>query len=234
MHSGEMHTHREKLLRWVLTYVLMPVLAYFTLYTGIRGLRYFINFPAEGRIAWLLLPHIGAGFIALIVGPWQFWPWLRMKYQRLHRWMGRIYIVSVGISSIPGLYLAVTNPNLHFRAGITGLALAWIVTGSLGYLTIRKGLVQEHREWMILNYVLTWSFVTFRVVVPFMKGLGYAPGDTLIFTWLCWVPQLLITSLILRMNQSKLLAKPPKLLTKKRYRFNPEDLNIQQRYRLLN
>jgi uncharacterized membrane protein len=197
------------MVRGVSTFALVAVLAYFTLYTGIRGLRYFIHFPAGDRVAWLL-PHIGTGFIALLLGPWQFWPGLRKKYPRLHRRMGRAYVVSVGISSLLGLYLALMRTNLLFKTGIASLAVAWMVTGTMAVLTIRKGLVQEHREWMLLNYVLTWSFVTFRVGSNFMKDLGYEPAQTMVLAWLCWVPQLLITSLVMHVNRLKRLSKDSK------------------------
>jgi uncharacterized membrane protein len=191
----------------VVTYLIIGVLAWLALHTGIRGLRYFVHFPVGKRIPWLLLPHIGTGFVALVVGPWQFWAALRKRYLHLHRWMGRIYVMSVAISSTTGLYLAAIHPNLHFRMGIGSLAIAWIITGTLAYLTIRRGLVQEHREWMILNYVLTWAFVTFRLGNTYLQRLGYDPGEALVFVWLCWVPQLLLTSLILRLSRSPLSAR---------------------------
>jgi uncharacterized membrane protein len=192
----------------IVTWLIIGVLAWFALRTGIRGLRYFVNFPVGERIPWLLLPHIGTGFIALVVGPWQFWAALRKRYLRLHRWMGRVYVINVAISSFIGLYLAAIHPNIHFRMGIGTLAVGWIVTGTLAYLTIRRGLVQEHREWMILNYVLTWAFVTFRVGNTYMRGLGYDPGEALVFVWLCWVPQLLLTGLLLRLSRSQLPIRP--------------------------
>lgn len=203
------NTYPGLLVRRVITFAVVVAMAYFTLHTGIRGLRYFTDFPAGERIAWLLLPHIGTGFIALVLGPWQFWPALRNRYPRLHRRMGRAYVISVGISSLLGLYLALMRTNLLFKTGIASLAVAWMVTGAMAVLTIRKGLVQEHREWMLLNYVLTWSFVTFRVGSNFMRDLGYEPAQVLILTWLCWVPQLLVASLVMHINRLKRLSNNP-------------------------
>ena len=42
---------------------------------------------------WLLL-HITAGTIAILTGPWQFWTGFRKRHARLHRWMGRIFLVA--------------------------------------------------------------------------------------------------------------------------------------------
>lgn len=186
----------------------MIALAWFGLSTGVRGLRYFVHFPSAGQLPWLLLPHIATGFLALVLGPWQFWPSFRMKYRLLHRKIGSVYVLSVVVSSALGLYLALNNPNLHFKAGLSGLAIAWMVTIVLAYRAIRQGVIQEHREWMILNYVLTWSFVTFRLGISYMRGLGYTPDDTLILVWLCWVPQLLLACLLLRLKSGDTSAQP--------------------------
>lgn len=192
------------------SFLTLAVVAYY----GIKyGLPYFVDYP-EGKVisALLLLPHIGTGFIALILGPLQFWKELRQKYLHIHRWIGRIYLSSIAISALLGLYMAIINKNIIFSSGITGLALVWIVTGTLAYLTIRRGLVQEHREWMMRNYVVTLGFVSYRIGYEFMTGIGYK--DTVIMAWLCWVPQLLIVDYYLQLNQSKLFRKRSNTLKK--------------------
>jgi uncharacterized membrane protein len=181
-------------------FLLLAVAAYY----GVKyGLPYFVSYPERKLTSpLLLLPHIGTGFIALVLGPLQFWKGFRQKYLRIHRWTGRIYLSAVAISAAFGLYLAVVNPNLVFSTGITGLALAWIVTGTFAYLTIRRRLVSEHREWMIRNYVVTLGFVSYRIGYEFMHSIGYE--ETVIMAWLCWAPQLLITEYCLQLSRSGL------------------------------
>lgn len=185
-------------------------LGYHAIDTGLHGLQYFTNYPAEGgRAPALLLTHIGTGFVALMLGPWQFWPLLRQNYPNLHRWMGRSYLAAVAVSSLAGLYMAVTNPHLVFSTGTIGLALAWIITGTFAYLSVIRGFIKEHSQWMICNYVVTFAFVTYRIGRNFMLSEGFTPADTTIMAWLCWVPQLSVTVLLLQLSRSGIFKKDP-------------------------
>jgi hypothetical protein len=80
-----------------------------------------------------------------------------------------------------------------------------MITVTLAYMNIRKGFVDAHRYWMICNYVVTFGFVTYRLGNNCMLGEGYEPRT--LMAWLCWVPQLSITVLILHLKQSKLFSK---------------------------
>ncbi len=112
-------------------FTLIAILAYSIITTSLHGLRYFIHYPDSATTSqWLLLPHIETGFMALMIGPGQFWQGFRQRYLQVHRWMSRIYLNVVAISSLLGLYMAFTYDNLIVSTGITGLRLAWIVTGT--------------------------------------------------------------------------------------------------------
>lgn len=111
------------------------------------------------------LMHINGGTIALLTGPWQFWTGLRQKSLAVHRWTGRLYILGVGMGIIGAVGLsATTTYGWGFAVGLMGLASAWLVTTSMAYFTIRKGLVALHKEWMIRAYVVTFAFVTSRTL----------------------------------------------------------------------
>ena len=61
-------------------------------------------FPGSASLArhrthtGLLLPHIVGGIVALLLGPLQFVPSIRQKHKRLHRLVGKAYLVSVAVS----------------------------------------------------------------------------------------------------------------------------------------
>src|SRR5207244_4307152 len=97
--------------------------------------------------------HIIAGGIGLLTG----WPEFNAKRRKrnlaLHRILGYIYLIAVGLSSITGLYVAFfATGGLICAYGFTTLALLWLFTAGMAYLTIRSGKVNAHRRWMILNY----------------------------------------------------------------------------------
>ena len=59
-----------------------------------------------------------------------------------------------------------------FGAGITGLGVAWIVTTTMAIAAVRRGLIEQHQDWMIRSYVVTFAFVTFRVLWTLLQSAG--------------------------------------------------------------
>src|SRR5688500_11420940 len=53
--------------------------------------------------------HILTGAVALFIGPFQLLPWLRRRQPRLHRTLGRIYLIAVCLSALGGLVLAIRS-----------------------------------------------------------------------------------------------------------------------------
>jgi uncharacterized membrane protein len=187
--------------------VFLIFLAYQALDHGIHGLRYFQNNPNTDVNPVVLLTHRGAGFIALVLGPWQFWEGLRNRFLKVHRLMGKIYFLAVLISGTFGLALGIYRlffmQQLVFGSGIIGLALAWLFTGIVAYRFIRKGQIKKHQEWMIRNYVVTFGFVTFRIGFDWLLQQGFSYSETLIMSWLCWVPQLMVVDYWLQLRNQK-------------------------------
>ena len=152
------------------------------------------------RRGWLLM-HIAGGMIALLTGPGQLWLGLNQKRLPLHRRLGMAYMASVAVSSIAAFYLAAhTDLGWVFGAGLTGLAVAWIVTTGLAFVAIRRGLIHQHQEWMIRSYVVTFAFVTFRIFagVAQATGVGTLQEQLAAASWFCWAVPLLITEAILQ------------------------------------
>ena len=149
---------------------------------------------------WLLL-HIGGGAVALLTGPIQLWLGLSDRRMALHRSLGFVYIVSVISSSIGAFYLAShTQGGWVFGAGLTGLGVAWIVTTGLAFVAIKRQLYDQHKEWMIRSYVVTFAFVTFRALQLTLNAanVGTVTEQLAAASWFCWAIPLLITEAILQ------------------------------------
>jgi hypothetical protein len=152
------------------------------------------------RRGWLLL-HIVGGIIALLTGPVQLWLGLSDRGMQWHRRMGIGYVTGVGISSAGGFYLAThTDFGWIFGAGLFGLATAWVTTTTLAYLAIRRSLIDQHKEWMIRSYVVTFAFVTFRVIQPALQAaqIGTELEQLAVTAWACWAVPLLLTELVIQ------------------------------------
>ena len=154
----------------------------------------------SNRQGWILA-HVGAGMIALLVGPGQLWLGQKQRRLEVHRKLGLIYMGSIAVSVTAAFYLAThTDLGWVFGAGLMGLAVAWIITTGLAYAAIRRGLLQQHQEWMIRSYVVTFGFVFFRIFAGVMvaTGIGNLQEQLSAASWFCWAAPLLVTEAILQ------------------------------------
>jgi uncharacterized membrane protein len=152
------------------------------------------------RGGWVLV-HIAAGAVALLIGPVQLWLGVSHRAVRVHRRLGLAYVASVGISSVAAFYLAAhTNLGWVFGFGITSLGIAWLVTTTLAVAAIRRGLIQQHREWMIRSYVVTFAFLTFRASWTALQaaGVGTQQEQLAASSWFCWAVPLLVVEAALQ------------------------------------
>src|SRR6202050_1959678 len=60
----------------------------------------------------LLIPHTLCGTFALLAGPLQFSSRFRQRHLKLHRILGRIYVLCVFVGSFTGIALAAGRPGL--------------------------------------------------------------------------------------------------------------------------
>ena len=164
--------------------------------------------PASFNVYWTrrlwLFMHINGGTLALLAGPWQFWTGLRQRNLQVHRWTGRLYLVGVAIGVAGAIGLAFTTTfGWGFEVGLMGLALAWVITSGTAYYTIRKGLVQFHKEWMIRSYVVTFAFVFFRILSDYGPTSRLQPENdrSIIITWVCWVVPLAVTEMVFNLKR---------------------------------
>jgi uncharacterized membrane protein len=152
---------------------------------------------------WPLIGHISGGLIALAMGPFQFSKTFRNKFMNAHRWMGRIYLTAILMGTISSTYLAWTSSyrvNFSWAFGLQSLAFAWIAAATMAYVSVMRGRILQHKEWMIRSYVVTFAFVTFRWLNELTIAKTLMPqfeerGPTLV--WLSWTIPLLITEIVL-------------------------------------
>ncbi len=144
--------------------------------------------------------HIVLGGLALLIGWMQFSTRLRNRNLRLHRTVGKIYVPSVLLSAVSGVYIAIfASGGIIPASGFISLGVIWFFTTLSAYTTIRKGQVQQHRNLMIYSYAACFAAVTLRIWLPL---LTMTFGDFItaykIVAWLCWVPNIVVAYLIVR------------------------------------
>jgi len=152
---------------------------------------------------WLLM-HMTGGMLALLTGPFQFWTGFRTRYAKLHRITGRVFLIGVAVGTIGAYRMALsTTFGWAFGFALLALASAWFTSGAMAFYAILKGYVQVHKEWMVRTYVVTFAFVTFRVMNDYYPGARLQPdGDRAVaIGWACWVFPLMFTEIILQLRR---------------------------------
>ena len=142
--------------------------------------------------------HIFASLIALAIGPFQFNEKFRLNKIQVHRLLGKIYLISVLIGGLSGLYMSQYSfGGMISHSGFFTLAILWLATGYKAYHSIKNKNVKAHQYWMLINFALTFAAVTLRTGL----GIGFASGTPFevfypYLAWLCWVPNLLVALVI--------------------------------------
>jgi uncharacterized membrane protein YozB (DUF420 family) len=152
---------------------------------------------------WLLM-HMTGGMVALLTGPWQFWSGFRARYARLHRWTGRLFLGGVALGSVGACHMAIhTTFGWGFGFSLLGLDTAWITTAAMAYYAILKRRISVHKEWMVRAYVVTFAFVTFRVLNDYGPTSRLQPANDRAITigWACWALPLLVAEVILQLRR---------------------------------
>lgn len=109
----------------------------------------------------LLIPHTLAGILALAIGPINFSSRIRERHRKLHRVLGRVYVIAVFVGSFTGIALASGRPGLP---GTSMQAAAWIVCTTAAFITARNRQIVQHWQWMARSYAVTFTFVSSRVL----------------------------------------------------------------------
>ncbi|MGV1786740.1 MULTISPECIES: DUF2306 domain-containing protein [Agrobacterium] len=159
---------------------------------------------------WIAVHAAGAA-TALLLGPWQFRPRLRVRWPFLHKCIGRIYALGCASGGLAALVLATgLSSGPVAGAGFAALGLAWLITTGLAVHEVLAGRIASHRRWMIRSFALTLSAVTLRIYLPLSDvfNVEFLTAYRTI-AWACWLPNLLLAELFLwRRPTSVLFAHP--------------------------
>lgn len=188
------------------SWIIWTIAGLFCLEVGLNALRYLApgfsgpEFIMHNPMAypWLFV-HAGFGAAALLIGPFQFLPRLRTRAPRLHRWMGRSYMVSCLASGAAGVILA--PGSTAGPVAVAGFGSAAVISLFCGVQAWRMALARrfdEHREWAIRSFALIFAAVTLRIWLPLSQiaHLDFMESYRVI-SFLGWVPNLIVAEFYL-------------------------------------
>jgi uncharacterized membrane protein len=161
-----------------------------------------------------LIPHLAGGAIAITAGLVQIWLGLTNRVSQLHRMLGKVYAVGVLIGSLSGFYLALTIPgHLPYSAGLFMLCVAWVLTTSMALYAIRTRRIEQHREWMLRSFTVTFAVVTYRLVSSWLRQWIHVADDPVaddidtLMAWACWAVPLLIAEPLIQLRAMRRAAR---------------------------
>ena len=160
---------------------------------------------------WWLLPHGVAGACAILLGPMQFSTWLRQRYTKLHRVVGRIYIVGAFVAAPLGgyiqWYLERNGESRTFTAAAIVDAMMLMLTTGIAFAFILNGKVEQHRQWMTRSFAVALVFLEVRVVGGLTGWEKLGSGAVEAIVWGCLAFSVLSADIVLQLQE--LLKKRP-------------------------
>ncbi len=161
------------------------------------------GWPQHAEHLPIVLLHVGGGLAMLGLGSAALYiGWTRKAFRR-HKWFGYSYLLLGGIGALAALIVSIQAPHpprsLYIATGT--LALAWLAVAAMAWRAARNRRFEEHRQWMVRSYVLTWSFVGCRLatMVDFYPWLG--PESTTAAIWVNWIVPLVVCEIALRWKE---------------------------------
>ena len=138
---------------------------------------------------WWLLPHAVFGAIVLLFAPFQFSDRIRQRFTKVHRVMGRLYVLGVIVLAPLGAYIQYYQERFGAPRSFTVLAivdaLMLIGASALAGLFAVKRKIGLHRQWATRSYAIALVFIAGRFVlgVTGWEALGVEIAQAII--WSC-------------------------------------------------
>jgi uncharacterized membrane protein len=150
--------------------------------------------------------HITTGGLALLIGWVQFSQRIRLSAPAIHRNLGKLYLLFALCSSVSSIYLALhAEGGVISAAGFLCLAIVWFTTTSIGYISVVKGRIIQHKRLMVYSYAACFAAVTLRIWLPLLILIyGDFIRAYVLVAWLCWLPNMLVAYMLTRnVNKSQ-------------------------------
>ncbi|MGI4896563.1 MAG: DUF2306 domain-containing protein [Janthinobacterium lividum] len=152
--------------------------------------------------------HITFAGLALLLGPFQFSRTLRGRHVRLHRAIGRAYILACLLGGVAAFVMSFfSSVGLLGFFGFGSLAVIWLLVTVTAYRAIRRRDVASHQAWMMRSFALTYAAPTLRLwlfalLIPqLFLGVSFEEAYVNAYApvpFLAWLPNLVICEFMIR------------------------------------
>lgn len=153
--------------------------------------------------------HFMTGGLLLLLGPIQLIGRLRLARPGLHRWLGRVYIMSAGAAGLGGLAFiigqgTIGGPLMDVGFGLYGALM--ILCATLAYVHARSGRYEWHRAWAIRLFALTIGSWLYRMEYGLWsllfgnigRAAGFSGWFDAIMVFFFYAPNLIVAEVFIR------------------------------------
>ena len=207
MNAGGVNSRRNLLL-----YIWLAALAALSVYYLYRAIDY--RFLHANRLGPSLFnkqlwysSHVLLALPVVFGAPLQFLPGLRQSAPRIHRWIGRAYVIGTSGAAVLAIYLGATIEYEGSRLSIVITGALWLFfTLAAWRAAVARNFV-AHRAFMIRSYTLALVLVWLRVMYDFQDYLFFYVQNEemrdvtrewaswvipllMVEFWMSWLPQL--------------------------------------------
>lgn len=152
--------------------------------------------------------HFATGGIILMLGCIQLVERIRIKYPAIHRWLGRLYVISALGAAIGGLvfiFIKGTIGGLIMDIGFAGYGVLMFLAAIATLHYARSGKFELHRAWAIRLFALaigSWLYrMDYGFWFLFTDGLGHTSNFTGPFDYFMdfffYLPNLLVAEIFI-------------------------------------
>ncbi|MGD1894979.1 MAG: DUF2306 domain-containing protein [Cyclobacteriaceae bacterium] len=141
--------------------------------------------------------HRVVGAAYMIIGLLQFTPSFRKKNWKLHRVLGRVFVIFSLLVGLGGIYMGLSYPFAGWRETVPTLLFGglFIYFVFMGYRRARQRKILEHQLWMIRSFSIALGIATIRIIVLAVNTLTDIEYNKIfIFAfWCAWTMHLVLT-----------------------------------------
>lgn len=140
--------------------------------------------------------HVSTAIFTLFAGFTQFNDRILKSRPRIHRMIGKLYVIVVLFLAAPsGFFIGLfANGGFYSKISFVVLSILWFCFTLKAFLAIKKRQVNKHKDFMLRSFALAFSAITLRLWKVILVYLFHpAPMDVYqIIAWLGWIPNLLL------------------------------------------
>jgi len=166
--------------------------------------------PGDGPGNAVVAVHLASAVFIILSGTVQITPWVRNHFGTLHRWNGRLYLVSAFSVSLAGLYMMLVRGTVggflaHVGQGIDACLI--MVCAVLAARYAMAGEFSTHRRWALRLYLVVSASLFIRAAA-FLVSLRIDPGTfQTVMSFAQYVVPLALLELYLRVQSGGNVAR---------------------------